>query len=365
MLKKSIYCFGVFVSMLLVTYTGNVTAQDTATQIEKNVDQMVTDIYERETNIESVKTRIEELNRDIAAAQESIALLEKQVVTRKEVARQRLIDLQLHSHIEDMLFVLLMSQNISELIERWMMLAQLQGAMSEQIEAAHQTTEQLRNTIALKEAQQKELQEKQTTLVKDTSTLVEKKEVLTEYITENRETLDKIARENLNKQEALDKERDRQKATEIKKDEQSIAASRPKEQETSKVSSVTTQKMETTTVTTTVTQTKAVVESKAATTPPTSSAKEFEVEATAYSYTEPGLTPFTYTGHDLRINPQVIAVDPRVIPLGSLVHVHGYGTYLAADTGGAIKGFKIDVHMNTVPEALQFGRRRVKITILE
>ncbi|MBF0779895.1 3D domain-containing protein [Granulicatella sp. 19428wC4_WM01] len=92
---------------------------------------------------------------------------------------------------------------------------------------------------------------------------------------------------------------------------------------------------------------------------------EFEVEATAYSYTEPGLTPYTATGIDLRINPKVIAVDPSVIKLGSLVHVHGYGVYLAADTGGAIKGKRIDVHVGTVAEANHFGRRKVKITILK
>lgn len=362
MLKKSIYCFGVLVGILSATYSVNVFAQDTAAQVEKNVDQMVTDIYERETNIDSIKSRIDELNKEIVTAQEKIDMLEKQTVSRKEVARQRLIDLQLQSHFENMLFILLMSQNISDLIERWILLAQLQGVMSQQIEEAQQKTDLLRDTITLKEAQQKELQEKQIKLEQDASALVEKKEVLTEFINQNREVLDQIARDSLNKQEALNKERERQKATEIKKDEQSQVAAAPKEKETTKSASGVDKKVETTTVVTpkVAAEVKAPVENSA-----TQSAKEFEVEATAYSYTEPGLTPFTYTGHDLRINPHVIAVDPRVIPLGSLVHVHGYGTYLAADTGGAIKGHKIDVHMNTVPEALQFGRRKVKITILQ
>ena len=50
-------------------------------------------------------------------------------------------------------------------------------------------------------------------------------------------------------------------------------------------------------------------------------------------------------GHDLTANPnmKVIAVDPKVIPLGSKVWVEGYGEAIAGDTGGAIKGNRIDV----------------------
>ena len=53
----------------------------------------------------------------------------------------------------------------------------------------------------------------------------------------------------------------------------------------------------------------------------------------------------TAMGHDLTANPnmKVIAVDPKVIPLGSKVWVEGYGEAIAGDTGGAIKGNRIDV----------------------
>ena len=50
-------------------------------------------------------------------------------------------------------------------------------------------------------------------------------------------------------------------------------------------------------------------------------------------------------GHDLTANPnmKMIAVDPKVIPLGSKVWVEGYGEAIAGDTGGAIKGNRIDI----------------------
>ena len=60
----------------------------------------------------------------------------------------------------------------------------------------------------------------------------------------------------------------------------------------------------------------------------------------------------------------VIAVDPRVIPLGTKVYVEGYGYAVAADTGGAIKGNRIDLVMNTVRECRNWGRRQVKVHIL-
>jgi 3D (Asp-Asp-Asp) domain-containing protein len=61
----------------------------------------------------------------------------------------------------------------------------------------------------------------------------------------------------------------------------------------------------------------------------------------------------------------VIAVDPRVIPLGTRVHVEGYGYAIAADTGGAIRGHKIDVCFPTRYQALRWGRRTVTVTILD
>ena len=62
---------------------------------------------------------------------------------------------------------------------------------------------------------------------------------------------------------------------------------------------------------------------------------------------------------------KVIAVDPSVIPLGSKVWVEGYGHAVAGDTGGAIKGKKIDLHVPTKGDAYKFGRRQVKIKIID
>lgn len=95
------------------------------------------------------------------------------------------------------------------------------------------------------------------------------------------------------------------------------------------------------------------------------SGRTVSVEATAYSLNQPELGNITYSGIDLRQNPNVIAVDPSFIPLGSRINVPGYGEFIAGDTGGAIKGNRIDIHMTDIQQALQFGRRSIEVQIIE
>jgi 3D (Asp-Asp-Asp) domain-containing protein len=89
----------------------------------------------------------------------------------------------------------------------------------------------------------------------------------------------------------------------------------------------------------------------------------------------PSLT-YTATAYSLRgrtasgkpASRGLIAADPSILPLGTRVRVEAgswSGEYLVADTGGAVKGRRIDIWTPTTREALQFGRRPVKLTILE
>ena len=89
------------------------------------------------------------------------------------------------------------------------------------------------------------------------------------------------------------------------------------------------------------------------------------VEATAYSYNEAGLSNYTADGTSLVSEPNVIAVDPSVIPLGSYVEIPGYGVFRAADTGGAIYGNRIDVHLVNLSDVYNFGRRTITIRVLQ
>ena len=101
------------------------------------------------------------------------------------------------------------------------------------------------------------------------------------------------------------------------------------------------------------------------------------MEATAYiaDYASTGKKPgdkyFGITASGTKARPGVVAVDPRVIPMGTKLYIESmdgtasYGNATAEDTGGAIKGEKIDLFFPTSQEVKQFGRRNVKVYILD
>ena len=86
-------------------------------------------------------------------------------------------------------------------------------------------------------------------------------------------------------------------------------------------------------------------------------------------------SPYVATAYSLRgrtasgkpANKGIIAADPRVLPLGSRVRLEAgaySGEYLVADTGGSVRGRRIDIWTPTAGEAMRFGRRMIKLTVL-
>ncbi|MBO1510615.1 LysM peptidoglycan-binding and 3D domain-containing protein [Metabacillus bambusae] len=110
---------------------------------------------------------------------------------------------------------------------------------------------------------------------------------------------------------------------------------------------------------------KVETDSKASTEQPVE--EKLTVTATAYTANCEGCSGTTKTGIDLIANPdkKVIAVDPDVIPLGSKVHVEGYGEAIAGDIGGAITGNRIDVFIPSESKAKKWGRKKVEVKILD
>lgn len=106
---------------------------------------------------------------------------------------------------------------------------------------------------------------------------------------------------------------------------------------------------------------------KAVSAPVNGASQTYTMRATAYTAYCEGCSGITANGTDIRSNPglKVIAVDPRVIPLGTKVWVEGYGEAIAADTGGAIKGNKIDVFIPSEGQARQWGVRTVTVRVLD
>ena len=94
-----------------------------------------------------------------------------------------------------------------------------------------------------------------------------------------------------------------------------------------------------------------------------------DFEATAYYCPNPEVWNITFTGTEVRVG--TVAVDPNYIPLGTRMYIvtedgeYVYGYAIAEDTGGVIKGKLVDLYFNTYDECIQFGRRDIKIYILE
>jgi 3D (Asp-Asp-Asp) domain-containing protein len=89
--------------------------------------------------------------------------------------------------------------------------------------------------------------------------------------------------------------------------------------------------------------------------------KELIMSATAFALRGP-------TASGDKAQHGIVAADPRILPLGTVIRVRGAGAhsgiYVVGDTGRQIRGHEIDIHVRTREEARRFGRRKVRVQIL-
>jgi 3D (Asp-Asp-Asp) domain-containing protein len=97
----------------------------------------------------------------------------------------------------------------------------------------------------------------------------------------------------------------------------------------------------------------------------------FVMNATAYTAgyestgKKPGDVAYGITSTGSKVCFGTVAVDPSFIKLGSKLYVEGYGSAIASDTGGAIKGNKIDLYYDRLADAKKFGRRELVVYLLD
>ena len=90
----------------------------------------------------------------------------------------------------------------------------------------------------------------------------------------------------------------------------------------------------------------------------------FYFVATGYSANDPlqGTNNITATGKEIKEG--MIAVDRKIIPLGTQIEIKDVGVFVAEDTGGNIKGNRIDIYFETKEEAKEFGRQVIWVRVL-
>ncbi|SFB98333.1 cystine transport system substrate-binding protein [Alkalibacterium subtropicum] len=328
--------------------------------LQENVNTVLEEVNTLNETLVTLEETITEKESDIEMTEKDITKQEAIVSARLEQASERLHSLQVNEISQNIVLTLLESESISDMFNRALVLMRLTDAGNEQIELAKEEAQKL---VDLKEQlveARQELKGQQEEAVAQKEELDGKVASLQTMIMDNQSELSSLVQ-----REAEEVARIEEARRAAREEAARAAAERDTDAQDVSTSSSDNQTSARQTVKTSAPE---KVESKPAakkeSKPAQTSGRTLRVEATGYSTKQPGLSTHTYMGIDLRINPRVIAVDPSVIPLGSMVEVEGMGVYIAGDTGGAINGKIIDIHFKTVAEALQWGRRHVTIRVL-
>ena len=349
------------------------TLQQESQAISLEVQNALEKVNEAYQAVESLKGKIAENQTVLEETQEQIADTKETIARRKEMVADRLRYLQVNSVGENKFAYLLESSSLQELVTNLYAIAMLQNAEREAIESLDEDTKKLQSLEQEAKTTQATLASDQESLTAEAQTLDAQVLGLKEQLANNQNTLASIAQSKEVEMARLAAEEARVKA-EAKEREEAARLAAEKEQEQKDTAA--NQQPETPSKPVDKPTTEQPVEPTPPKepTPPTnnndngsnSGNKVLYMESTAYSYKEAGSSFFTAMGVDLRVNPRVVAVDPSVIPLGTIVEVEGYGIALAADTGGAIRGNILDVHLDSVEACYAWGRKfNVKVTILD
>lgn len=338
--------------------------EEEITQLQSDVSSGLEEVSQISIALEELRQEIEEHKVTITETEEDIKEQEIIVEERFEHAADQLQALQKNEVNQNIIISLLQAESITELVGKVVAVSRLTGASEERLVEAQEEQEKL-DTL-----QEELLVQKESLDTKETET-VQQKEQLDNKVAELRTNLASSETElnNLSAEEQKVKAEiqaaEEAKRAEAERAAQAEQAAKVQETQTVQTSSSSSQASNSQPKNNTNTTTSKPAASKPEPKQETNSAGSWmSFQATGYSTQQAGLSTHTATGIDLRVNPRVIAVDPSIIPLGSLVEVQGLGVYVAGDTGGAINGRIIDIHYPTVSQALSWGRRSVNIRII-
>ena len=359
-LRKNIVITGVVALLLThspISIHAQEISQESIHQLEQELSQKLNFANEKYRQVATLKNDLKELASNQALLEQQINQQQEKLVEKESVVKQRLLALQSSGIIYQRFIQLLQAASISDFFHRFFAIQEIFKADILTIRNYKQEVHSL--VISKQELKENEdsLLRKQQDLQTESTLYEESIQVLKQNLSTNKEALLAI-REKVKQSSENEVPTTHHSPTESKKEE--IVKDSSVENST-KATSVTEKKS---------LENQPLKESSSKSIKETSEVnsssggKEFAAEATAYSYKQPGLNNYTAMGIDLRENPNVIAVDPTQIPLGTLVEVPGYGVAIAGDTGGDIKGNRIDLHYPEVQQALDFGRRKITIKVM-
>lgn len=299
--------------------------------IQKELDSIYAYITKNQEEMAQTQAKIDEVNQLIEQKKEEIVALEDKILGRSEIMKKRAVAMQQSDNFNIIMNVFLESESISDFIKR-------ASAVSTLMDADKDILNSQKADLQKIEDDKKEIDKQEQVLLEQQNVLATKQAELDQNLQKRQEVLTAMQdKYNQITQQLALAEQDKAK---IQSQMAGIQAAIAQQQ----------------------------ASARPAPAQDTSSAgisgKEMYVTATAYSHEDSGSV--TAMGYNIEANPnmKLIAVDPSVIPLGSRVWVEGYGEAIAGDTGGAIKGHRIDILKPNSAEARAWGRRTVKLIIL-
>ncbi|MFI8708573.1 3D domain-containing protein [Bacillus sp. NPDC077411] len=330
--------------------------------IQKELSDLNNTIAKNKEEQDAIQRKIDETHKQIEQKMKEIISLEEKVLMRKDIMKKRMVSVQDNSNINLVVEVIVDSKNIAELLQRMTAVSTIMDADKEILRLQEQDLRQI-------EADKKVIDEKERSLEGDKQKLAKVQADLQDNLKKRQDNLQSVqAKYNqissqltLAAQEKAKIEADMKSVQDTIAREQQAAAEREKALKDSQASQA-------------PQVSQAPKGDEKTPEKPTKGGREIFVEATAYTNDpsengkQPGEHVYSAWGHyDLTANPnmKLIAVDPRVIPLGSRVWVQNYGEAIAADTGGAIKGYRIDVFVPDKGASSAWGRKQVRVIILD
>lgn len=314
-------------------------------QLDQNSNELsgkmdeINQVYQKLSDLEGKKKETEQR---ITQTQAKLQQAQQEKKNRVRDAKERLCELQKRQGTNTSLSILEKSTSLTQWLRSMIALQRLQSVYNDSLAAVKQSI------VDISQAKE-QLQGYQSNLASQERQVNDQKAVLDSQMSDLKK---KIA----DGQSEMKQLADREQQAKAMEEAQKKAA----EEEAQKQQQASNQKQQVQ-----QTSTKTVDNSEAATSADNvSGSKTLTMSATAYSTEANGMGTYSATGINLKQHPSCVAVDPSVIPLGSIIWVSGYGVSVAGDTGTAIKGNVIDLHFATVAQSMAWGRRTVTVKIL-
>lgn len=314
-------------------------------QLDQNSNELsgkmdeINQVYQKLSDLEGKKKETEQR---ITQTQTKLQQAQQEKKNRVRDAKERLCELQKRQGTNTSLSILEKSTSLTQWLRSMIALQRLQSVYNDSLAAVKQSI------VDISQAKE-QLQGYQSNLASQERQVNDQKAVLDSQMSDLKK---KIA----DGQSEMKQLADREQQAKAMEEAQKKAA----EEEAQKQQQASNQKQQVQ-----QTSTKTVDNSEAATSADNvSGSKTLTMSATAYSTEANGMGTYSATGINLKQHPSCVAVDPSVIPLGSIIWVSGYGVSVAGDTGTAVKGNVIDLHFSTVAQSMAWGRRTVTVKIL-